>query len=66
MNFDVRNGGPYDRGSADSFYQRGVNPHYFKGKSNLSEEITDLTEDEIKAYMAGYHHNEILGDFKQW
>lgn len=30
------------------------------------EEITDLTEDEIKAYMAGYQHNEILGDFKQW
>ena len=26
-----RHGGPYDRGSADSYYQRGPRPHYFKG-----------------------------------
>ena len=25
---DKRHGGPYDRGSADSYYQRGEDPHY--------------------------------------
>jgi len=34
---DARHGGPYDRGSADSYYQRGYNPHYYKGDTGSSE-----------------------------
>ena len=26
--YDERHGGPWDRGSADSYYGRGSNPHY--------------------------------------
>ena len=28
---DRRHGGPYDRGSADSYYNRPRRPHYYKG-----------------------------------
>lgn len=36
---DHRHGGPYDRGSADYYYGRPFNPHYFKGATYASEEI---------------------------
>ena len=65
---DRRHGGPWDRGSADSYYHRGVKPHYFKGATYQSEEITrkDMTEAEIDAYLRGYFWNEIWGDKKEW
>ena len=35
MEINRRHGGPYDRGSADSYYRRPPRPHYFVG-ANLS------------------------------
>ena len=64
--YDKRNGSPFDRGGADSYYRRGINPHYFEGKANLSKEVKELTEAEIRAYMAGYEENERLCDFKTY
>lgn len=63
-----RHGGPYDRGSADSYYQRGEDPHYYIGATYSSErvEITDEDSEEYKAYMAGYNDNEKLRNFKDW
>ena len=63
-----RHGGPFDRGSADSYYRRGFRPHYFVGGTYQSEEITEdqMTEAEIQAYRAGFQYNEDLGDFKDW
>lgn len=51
-----RHGGPYDRGSADSFYGRGFIPHYYEGATYSSKRITrnQMTEEEIAAYTAGY------------
>lgn len=64
---DTRHGGPFDRGSADSYYGRGCNPHYFVGGTNRSEKITDLTVIEKEAYYAGYEYNETINqDFKDW
>lgn len=64
--YDMRHGGPYDRGSADSYYQRGFNPHYYTGHPNTSLRIEkdQMTEEEIAAYKAGYDDNESLGDYK--
>ena len=64
--FDTRHGGAFDRGSADSYYHRGVDPHYYVGGTGTSERITDLTESEIRDYMAGYSWNEKFGDKKDW
>ena len=66
--YDKRHGGPYDRGSADSYYRRGFQPHYFVGATYQSEAITieNMTPEEIMAYKAGYDDNEERGDFKDW
>ena len=65
---DKRHGGPYDRGSADSYYGRPRRPHYYKGDTLTSDlvEYKDMTPDEVVAYMAGYDDNERDGDKKQW
>lgn len=68
MKYDKRHGGPFDRGSADSYYGRGRNPHYFVGATYSSPEITvdKMTQEEIDAYNAGYDDNEKNGDKKDW
>ena len=65
---DDRHGGPYDRGSADSYYRRGYRPHYYVGATQMSDKVDkdQMTPEEIKAYKAGYNNNEEQGDFKQW
>jgi hypothetical protein len=66
--YDERHGGAYDRGRADSYYDRGYHPHYFRGDSFTSEMVTlgEMTAEEITAYTAGYNWNERFGDKKEW
>ena len=66
--YATRHGGPFDRGSADSYYGRAQNPHYYKGATGMSDkvEMSDMTQDEIDAYYAGYRCNELTGDKKDW
>ena len=68
MKYDKRHGGPYDRGSADSYYGRGFTPHYYKAGTMTSErvELKDMTQDEIDAYNAGFDDNEREGNHKDW
>jgi len=63
---DERHGGPYDRGTADSYYGRGYNPHYFVGDSYNSPriEMAQMSADEIIAYTAGFKDNELAHNFK--
>ena len=63
-----RHGGPYDRGSADSYYQRGFRPHYFVGDTYNSEEISQdrMTLQECEEYVRGYRDNQAAGNFKDW
>ena len=66
--YDERHGGPYDRGTADSYYGRDYNPHYFVGDTYNSPkiELVQMTAAEIVAYTAGYTNNEANGDKKEW
>jgi hypothetical protein len=66
--YDDRHGGPWDRGGADSYYQRGHRPHYFIADTYRSDQVfeKDMTEEEIEAYTAGYEDNEELGAYKDW
>jgi hypothetical protein len=66
--YDTRHGGAYDRGSADSYYSRGYNPHYYVGDtgSTLRVEAINMTAEEIAAYIAGFNDNELFGDKKDW
>ena len=66
--YDQRHGGPFDRGSADSYYGRTWNPHYYKEGTATSPlvELKDMTAEEIVAYTAGYNWNEEFGDRKEY
>ena len=68
QNYDQSHGGPFDRGSADSYYGRPRDPHYwpegtYKG---TRVEAKDMTPAQIEAYNAGYDYNEQFGDKKDW
>ncbi len=55
----TRNGGAYNRGSADYYYHRPFDPHYYVGYQFQSDrvEITDKDSIEYKAYTAGYEEH---------
>ena len=65
--YDDRHGGPFDRGAADSYYNRPRSPHYFSGATHQSPEIV-VTEGSpaYEAYMAGYDWNKEMGSRKVW
>lgn len=62
----TRHGGAYDRGSADAWYGRPPEPHYYVGATYASTRIDaqDMSAEEIEAYMAGYDDTP-FGQ-KQW
>jgi hypothetical protein len=66
MYYDERHGGPYDRGTADSYYGRDYNPHYFVGDSYNSPrvDLAQMTAYEIVAYTAGFRDNELANNYK--
>ena len=39
VGYDQRHGGPYDRGSADAYYHRPYNPHFYAGATYSSPRI---------------------------
>lgn len=61
-----RHGSLYDRGSADSYYGRPPNPHWWPEGTGVGDMITDLTESEKSEYLAGYEFNEQYGNKKEW
>lgn len=63
-----RHGSPYDRGAADSYYQRPFNPHYFTGATYSSDRVNEeqMTPEEIAEYRAGWEGNEASQNFKDW
>lgn len=66
--FSTEHGSPYDRGSADSYYGRPRDPHWYPEGTYKGRRVTEaqMTPDEIVAYHAGYDDNEDSGDHKEW
>jgi hypothetical protein len=58
-----RHGSLYDRGSADSYYRRKKDPHWWPEGTGHGKKVTELTEEELKEYNLGYDENT---DFKDW
>jgi hypothetical protein len=63
-----RHGGPYDRGSADAWYDRGCDPHYYVGASISTSKVPEdmMSETEILEYELGYYEGMASGDHKEW
>ena len=61
-------GSPYDRGSADSYYQRGPAPHWYPEGRYNGERVEEgqMTEAQIREYMLGFAENEADLNFKDW
>jgi len=65
----IRHGGPFDRGSADSYYGRQCIPHYYVDATGFSDRLEkdQMTNEEIQQYYAGYEYNEtVTMGFKEW
>jgi hypothetical protein len=58
-------GSPQDRGSADRYYGRHHDPHYYVGNTYQSERVQkdNMTVGEVAAYNYGYDNEE---DRKEW
>ena len=61
-----RHGSLYDRGAADSYYNRPRRPHWYPDGTYNGPEVTNLSDDEVAEYKAGYEENERSGSKKDW
>jgi hypothetical protein len=61
-----QHGSLFDRGSADSYYGRPQEPHWYPEGSYNGNIVTALTPEEVQEYLAGYAHNEQFGGKKSW
>ena len=59
-------GSLFDRGSADSYYGRPRDPHWYPEGTYCGERIQAVDELDIREYMEGYDYNERYGDKKSW
>ena len=68
VSYNDRHGGPFDRGSADSWYSREREPHYYVGETGMSTRLeeVDMSEKEVADYNAGYDYNEQFGGKKDY
>jgi len=66
--YDNQHGKPFDRGSADSYYHRAEDPHWWPdGTYNGTRvEASEMSKAEIEAYHAGFSWNESMNNFKEW
>ena len=56
----------FDRGSADSYYGRGRDPHYGGVGGDSGPRVGVSDEVSVAEYMAGYDWNERFGDRKDY
>ena len=59
-------GSLFDRGSADSYYGRPRDPHWYPMGSYNGNPVTELTQLEREEYLAGYDWNEQYGGKKNY
>lgn len=64
--FNREHGSLYDRGSADSYYGRVPDPHWYPEGTGHGAKVTALNEAELAEYHAGYDDNERSGDKKNY
>jgi len=66
--FDRTHGSPFDRGTADSYYGRPEQPHWYPQGTYRGDRIEaeDMHGIQLRAYAMGYEFNERFGDKKDW
>lgn len=64
--YDCAHGSFFDRGAADSYYNRCRDPHRGGVGGDSGPRIKACLPLELEAYNAGYDYNELYGEKKQW
>jgi len=63
----TKHGGAFDRGAADSYYNRSRNPHKWPDGTYQGLRVDlEAGTAEYEAYMMGYDYNEAHGDKKEY
>ena len=65
MNSLPKHGGPRDRGSADAYYHRPFDPHWYPNGTGKGIRITrvDMSAEEVTEYTEAYNNET---DRKDW
>ena len=64
---DKRQGSPYDRGSADAYYHRPPDPHYYKqGRASQRVEKEDMSDEQRAEYLLGHYEEIDRKDFGEF
>jgi hypothetical protein len=68
VTYVVSHGCPFDRGMADSWYSRKVDPHYWPQGTYDGHRVgrDEMTPEQVAEYVAGYAFNEHLGGKKDY
>lgn len=68
IEYNAQHGSPFDRGSADSYYGRPQDPHWYPEGSYRGTRVEpkDMTIAQMREYFRGYEYNELHGDKKSW
>ena len=61
-----RHGSLYDRGTADAWYRREPDPHWYPEGTYCGDRIKALNESEVEEYMEGYNYWMEMGWHKEW
>lgn len=58
--YNTEHGSPYDRGSADAYYGRKKDPHWWPEGTYHGKRVSclDMTASQIEAYLAGYDQED--------
>jgi len=66
--FDRSHGSPFDRGSADNYYGRPLDPHWYPEGTYECDRVgaSDMHGIQLRAYFMGYEYNERFGDKKEY
>jgi len=65
IEYNMEHGSPYDRGSADAWYSRQKDPHWYPQGSYKGERIGSerMTPRQLEAYHAGYDGEQGRKDY---
>lgn len=61
-----KHGSPSDRGSADAYYGRPKDPHYWPEGTGFGKRVErkDMTSEEIAAYGEAYDNEDDRKDYR--
>lgn len=61
-----RHGSLFDRGTADAYYRRAYDPHWYPEGTYNGPRIVNLTSEEIEEYRKGFQYQVSTGVFKRY